>query len=94
MGFDKIRVKPSFFAFTEPSLEIEAWHPEKKQWVELGGAGMVHPNVLKAGKIDTTKYSGFAFGWGVERTYMMKSGIKIDDLRLLYSNDIRFLTQF
>ena len=55
---------------------------------------MVHPNVMKAGKIDTKKYTGFAFGWGVERTYMMKSGVKIDDLRLLYSNDIRFLNQF
>ena len=66
----------------------------KEGWLELGGAGMVHPNVLKAGKIDTDKYTGFAFGWGVERTYMMKSGVKIDDLRLLYSNDIRFLNQF
>jgi len=60
----------------------------------LGGSGMVHPNVLSAGKIDPNVYTGYAFGWGVERTYMMKEGLKIDDLRLLYSNDIRFLEQF
>lgn len=66
----------------------------KAGWLELGGSGMVHPNVLKAGKIDPTKYTGFAFGWGVERTYMMKSGTKLEDIRLLYSNDIRFLEQF
>ena len=55
---------------------------------------MVHPNVLKAGGIDSKKYSGFAFGWGVERVLMMKSGIAIPDLRLLYSTDLRFLSQF
>jgi phenylalanyl-tRNA synthetase alpha chain len=55
---------------------------------------MVHPNVLRAGKIDPSVYTGFAFGWGVERTFMMKSGVKIDDLRMVYSNDIRFLNQF
>lgn len=66
----------------------------KEGWLELGGAGMVHPNVLTAGKIDANKYSGYAFGWGIERTYMMKEGLKIDDLRLLYGNDVRFLEQF
>ena len=55
---------------------------------------MVHPVVLKNGGVDTKKYNGFAFGWGVERTYMMKAGTKLDDIRLLYSNDIRFLEQF
>jgi phenylalanyl-tRNA synthetase alpha chain len=60
----------------------------------MGGSGMVHPNVLKAGKIDPDKYTGFAFGWGVERVLMMKEGISIDDLRLLYSNDLDFLEQF
>jgi len=55
---------------------------------------MVHPNVLKSGGIDQKKYSGFAFGWGVERTYMMKSDINIPDVRLLYSSDLRFLRQF
>ena len=66
----------------------------KEGWLELGGAGMVHPNVLKAGKVDTKKYNGFAFGWGVERTLMMKAGVKIDDIRILYKNDLRFLEQF
>ena len=66
----------------------------KSGWLELGGSGMVHPNVLKAGGIDPDKYNGFAFGWGVERTYMMKSGTQLDDVRLLYSNDVRFLEQF
>lgn len=66
----------------------------KSGWLELGGAGMVHPNVLKAGKLDPEIYSGWAFGWGIERVIMMKEGIKIDDLRLIYGNDIRFLSQF
>ncbi len=66
----------------------------KQGWLELGGAGMVHPNVLKEGKIDTNKYSGFAFGFGIERVYMMKGGLKLDDLRTIYSGDIRFLEQF
>ncbi len=97
------RLRPNHFQFTEPSFEVDVTCDIclgkgcklcKEGWLELGGAGMVHPNVLKAGKIDTEKYTGFAFGWGVERTYMMKSGVKIDDLRLLYGNDIRFLNQF
>ncbi|MBI2587624.1 phenylalanine--tRNA ligase subunit alpha [Candidatus Amesbacteria bacterium] len=97
------RIRPYHFQFTEPSFEVDVTCDIctgigcklcKKGWLELGGAGMVHPNVLRAGKIDPVKYTGFAFGWGVERTYMMKSGLKIPDLRLLYSNDIRFLNQF
>ncbi|HYD34526.1 MAG TPA: phenylalanine--tRNA ligase subunit alpha [Vitreimonas sp.] len=66
----------------------------KSGWHEVGGAGMVHPNVLKAGGIDPSKYTGFAFGWGIERTYTLKEGLKIDDIRLLYSGDLRFLEQF
>ena len=103
-GKDRIsRLRPNHFQFTEPSFEVDVTCDIclgkgcklcKEGWLELGGAGMVHPNVLKAGKIDTDKYTGFAFGCGVERTYMMKSGVKIDDLRLLYGNDIRFLNQF
>ncbi|MDO8582053.1 MAG: phenylalanine--tRNA ligase subunit alpha [bacterium] len=97
------RLRPYHFQFTEPSFEIDiscdicagkGCRLCKEGWLELGGAGMVHPNVLKAGKIDPKKYSGFAFGWGVERTYMMKEGLKIDDIRLLYKNDLRFLEQF
>ncbi|KKR31650.1 MAG: Phenylalanine-tRNA ligase alpha subunit [Candidatus Gottesmanbacteria bacterium GW2011_GWC2_39_8] len=106
----KTRLRPFHFQFTEPSFEVditcdvclgtgklqngETCRLCKAGWLELGGSGMVHPNVLKAGGIDATKYTGFAFGWGVERTYMMKSGVKIDDLRTVYNNDIRFLEQF
>lgn len=99
----KTRLRPYHFQFTEPSFEIDISCGNcgglgcklcKAGWLELGGAGMVHPNVLKAGGIDSKKYSGFAFGWGVERTYMMKDGISIPDVRLLYSSDLRFLMQF
>ena len=99
----KTRLRPYHFQFTEPSFEVDitcgicngrGCKVCKSGWLELGGAGMVHPNVLKAGKIDPKKYSGFAFGWGVERVLMMKSGLSIPDLRLLYSTDLRFLSQF
>ncbi|MBI3379216.1 phenylalanine--tRNA ligase subunit alpha [Candidatus Gottesmanbacteria bacterium] len=99
----KIRLRPFHFQFTEPSFEVDitcgicsgrGCRFCKDGWLELGGSGMVHPNVLRAGNIDPDVYTGYAFGWGVERTYMMKQGLKIDDLRLLYSNDIRFLEQF
>lgn len=66
----------------------------KSGWHEVGGAGMVHPNVLKASGIDPEKYTGFAFGWGVERTYTLKPGLQIDDIRLFYSGEAAFLTQF
>ena len=87
----EIRLRPSFFPFTEPSFEIDM----KKgtgDWLEMMGAGMVHPNVLKAGGIDPEKYSGFAFGLGLTRLAMMKYGI--DDIRLFNSGDLRFLEQF
>ncbi len=99
----KTRLRPYHFQFTEPSFEVDITCGVcdgrgcklcKAGWLELGGAGMVHPNVLKAGGIDSTRYSGFAFGWGVERTFMMKSGLQIGDIRLLYSSDLRFLRQF
>lgn len=106
----KTRLRPFHFQFTEPSFEVDITcgicngsgmlqdgtkcRLCKSGWLELGGSGMVHPNVLRAGGIDPDVYSGFAFGWGIERTYMMKSGTQIDDIRLLYSNDIRFLEQF
>ena len=99
----KARLRPFHFQFTEPSFEVDiicgvclgkGCKLCKGGWLELGGAGMVHPIVLKNGGIDPDKYNGFAFGWGIERTYMMKSGTKLDDIRLLYSNDVRFLEQF
>ncbi|KKQ55316.1 MAG: Phenylalanine-tRNA ligase alpha subunit [Parcubacteria group bacterium GW2011_GWA2_38_13] len=97
------RIRPYHFQFTEPSFEVDiscgvclgkGCNLCKEGWLELGGAGMVHPNVLKAGKIDPKKYSGFAFGWGVERTCMMKAGLQLPDIRILYQNDLRFLQQF
>lgn len=104
-----IRLRPYHFRFTEPSFELDIscgfCHGTalvdgvkcrmcKGGWLELGGAGMVHPNVLKAGGLDPEVYSGFAFGWGLERTMLMKSGMNIDDIRVLYRNDLRFLEQF
>lgn len=97
------RIRPYHFRFTEPSFEVDVscsicntkgCKVCKSGWLELGGAGMVHPNVLKAGKIDPKKYSGFAFGWGVERSYLMKANLNIPDIRILYQNDLRFLQQF
>lgn len=99
----EFRIRPYHFQFTEPSFEIDitcgvcngrGCRLCKEGWLEMGGSGMVHPNVLRAGNIDPTKYTGFAFGWGVERVLMMKKGLKIDDLRILYSNDLNFLEQF
>lgn len=97
------RIRPYHFQFTEPSFEVDVscgicngkgCRLCKEGWLELGGAGMVHPNVLRNSGIDSKKYTGFAFGWGVERVLMMKDGIEIDDLRLLYSNNLEFLEQF
>ncbi len=91
----KYRIRPSFFPFTEPSLEMDIWWETNNrpgQWMEILGAGMVHPNVLKAVDVDPETWTGFAFGMGVERITM--SRYEIDDIRLLYDNDIRFLHQF
>ncbi len=105
----KSRIRPFHFKFTEPSFEVDfSCHICggtgqvdgqncrfcKSGWHEVGGAGMVHPNVLKAGGVDPQKYTGFAFGWGVERTYSLREGLDIDDIRLFYSGDLRFLEQF
>jgi len=86
------RFRPSFFPFTEPSAEVDVWFEDKQKWIELGGCGMVHPNVLKAVNIDPEKYSGWAFGFGIERIAMRKYGIH--DIRLFVENDVRFLKQF
>lgn len=86
----KVRFRPSFFPFTEPSAEIDMSWGER--WLEVGGCGMVHPNVLKAVGIDSEKYIGFAFGMGVERLAMLRYGV--NDLRLFFENDLQFLKQF
>ena len=85
-----IRFRPSYFPFTEPSAEIDmSWNDG---WLEIGGCGMVHPNVLKHVNIDSEMYQGFAFGLGVERLTMLKYGI--NDLRHFFNHDLRFLEQF
>jgi phenylalanyl-tRNA synthetase alpha chain len=88
----QIRFRPSFFPFTEPSVEVDMmWHGGDR-WVEMGGAGMVDPNVFRAVGYDPEEVTGFAFGLGIERLCMRRHGI--DDIRLLYQNDTRFLDQF
>ncbi|MBI2476625.1 phenylalanine--tRNA ligase subunit alpha [Candidatus Uhrbacteria bacterium] len=104
-----IRLRPHHFRFTEPSFEVditcgvcEGGTNEKaltcrlckEGWLELGGAGMLHPDVLHAGGIDPARYTALAFGWGVERTASMRAGINISDLRVMYRNNLRFLEQF
>ena len=85
-----VRFRPSYFPFTEPSAEVDIMG--EKGWLEILGCGMVHPNVLENVGINSREYSGFAFGMGVERLAMLKFGI--DDLRLFFDNDLRFLAQF
>jgi len=86
----KVRFRPSFFPFTEPSAEIDMSYGDG--WLEISGAGQVHPNVLCAVGIDPERYQGFAFGMGPDRLAMLRYGV--DDLRLFYENDLRFLRQF
>jgi phenylalanyl-tRNA synthetase alpha chain len=91
----RTRLRPSFFPFTEPSAEMDLWFPQKKGgpgWIEWGGCGMVHPNVLRAAGIDPDVYQGFAFGMGIERTLMLRH--EIADMHDLVEGDIRFSTQF
>ena len=98
----KIRIRSSYFPFTEPSIEVDVDWPKDDPvagdltkgtgWLEIMGAGMVHPTVLKNGGYDPEKYSGFAFGMGPERITMLKYGI--DDIRQFWGNDLRFLKQF
>src|SRR4029450_1366597 len=88
----KVRFRPSFFPFTEPSAEVDVWFEDRQKWIELGGCGMVHPNVLKAVNVDPEEYSGWAFGFGIERIAMRKYGIT--DIRLFVENGVRFLRQF
>ncbi len=86
----KVRFRPSFFPFTEPSAEIDMSFGDG--WLEMGGAGMVHPNVLRKVNIEPEQYQGFAFGLGPDRLTMLRYGV--NDLRLFFENDLRFLRQF
>jgi phenylalanyl-tRNA synthetase alpha chain len=88
----KMRFRPSFFPFTEPSAEVDIWSEKRGQWLEILGCGMVDPEVFKSVNIDPNIWHGFAFGMGIERICMLKYGI--DDIRLLYQGDMRFLEQF
>lgn len=91
----RTRIRPHFFPFTEPSAEVDVWFASKKggaDWVEWGGCGMVHPNVLRAAGIDPEVYSGFAFGMGLERTLQFRNGIP--DMRDMVEGDIRFSLPF
>lgn len=105
----EIRLRPHHFQFTEPSFEVDVscgvclgkgtvngtkCRVCKSGWLELAGCGMVHPNVLKTGGIDPKIYTGWAFGFGPERCIMMKEGLKLNDMRVMYGGDIRFLEQF
>ena len=85
------RLRPNYFPFTEPSAEFDIQRPDGT-WIELGGCGMVHPNVLRAGGLDPEEWSGFAFGFGIDRMARERHGI--DDIRDMYSNDLRFIEQF
>ena len=85
-----IRFRPSFFPFTEPSVEVDMKF--KGKWLEMGGAGLVHPNVLKNVEINPKEWSGFAFGFGIDRLVMVKYGIS--DIRLFYGGDLRLVSQF
>jgi len=96
-GDVEVRFRPSFFPFVEPGVEVDMMlkNSDSKlanKWIEIMGAGMVHPNVLRNCGIDPTEYSGFAFGIGIDRLAVMKYGI--DDIRHLYSGDLRFVNQF
>ncbi len=97
-GEVEVRFRPSFFPFVEPGVEVDmriAPDPQNKlsgRWIEIMGAGMVHPNVLRASGIDPEVYQGFAFGMGMDRLAVLKYGI--DDIRLMYNGDLRFVNQF
>ncbi len=88
----KMRFRPSYFPFTEPSAEVDIWDEERKQWMEILGCGMVDPAVLENVGYDSNKWHGYAFGMGIERIAMLK--YKIDDIRHFYSGDVRVLEQF
>jgi phenylalanyl-tRNA synthetase alpha chain len=87
----RLRFRPSYFPFTEPSAEVDVWS-DSGRWLEILGCGMVHPNVLRNAGVDPAHFRGYAFGMGVERLAMLRYGV--DDLRAFFENDLRFLEQF
>ncbi len=86
----KVRFRPSYFAFVEPGVEVDVWWKDK--WLEVFGAGIVHPNVIKSAGLDPALWQGFAFGGGIDRLVLLRYGI--DDIRHLYSGDLRLINQF
>jgi len=86
------RVRPGYFPFTEPSMEMDIRWPASREWLELLGAGMIHPKVLENMGVSADKWQGFAFGLGLDRLMMLESGLR--DIRLSYTGDLRFLKQF
>jgi phenylalanyl-tRNA synthetase alpha chain len=98
----KMRLRPSYFPFTEPSAEVDmscvfcdgagCRTCKETGWLEISGCGMVHPNVLRASGVDPERYTGYAFGMGIDRLAMLRYGV--NDLRLFFDNDLRFLEQF
>ena len=91
----KIRLRPNYFPFTEPSAELDIWHPTFRggaRWIEWGGCGMVNPNVLRAAGIDPEEFQGFAFGMGIERTLMFRNDVA--DMHDMVEGDVRFSQQF
>jgi phenylalanyl-tRNA synthetase alpha chain len=97
-GSAEVRFRPSFFPFVEPGVEVDmriapqAGNKLSGRWIEIMGAGMVHPNVLRAAGVDPEKYQGYAFGMGIDRLAVMRFGI--DDVRMLYNGDLRVVNQF
>ncbi len=97
-GEVEVRFRPSFFPFVEPGVEVDMMIKKNEynklsgRWIEIMGAGMVHPNVLQAAGIDAGVYQGFAFGMGIDRLAVLKYGV--DDIRLMYNGDLRFVNQF
>jgi phenylalanyl-tRNA synthetase alpha chain len=86
----EIRFRPSYFSFTEPSAEVDIKF--KGKWLEVMGGGLIHQNVLRSAGVDPEEWQGFAFGGGIDRIIMIKYGV--DDIRALYSGDLRFVNQF
>ena len=88
----KVRLRPSYFPFTEPSVEVDVWFPAQNKWLEIMGAGLVHPQVIQNFGLDSNEWSGFAFGGGIERLAILK--YSIPDIRMFFDGDLRMINQF